>query len=222
MREFLLWLAGIALLLVTCYGVSVSAANVYLSTRDWPSEVVESAINATVLIENGGTGSGVVVGHNLVLTASHVGHNVQGDVTVKFTDGREEYGKVLWNTGPFEFGVMDLALIRVFTDDIVPINVNCSIPVAVADPVFHVGNPLGERWFYSAGYIATLRQHAQAADDAAMTVSIPGGPGSSGGGIFDTNGDIVGIVHAGYGRAPMSFFEVVSQKAICEALGTPI
>lgn len=73
-------------------------------------------------------------------------------------------------------------------------------------PVQVSGHPLGFWWTYSKGEVSGYRF----IDD--KRVSLPGrwlfttaaiGPGNSGGGLFDENGDLLGICHGHYPRADL-------------------
>jgi len=61
------------------------------------------------------------------------------------------------------------------------------------DKVYMVGNNLGRGYFYSEGVIAGF----DAKNDMALIAALPTGPGNSGAGIIDVNGNLVALVYAG-------------------------
>jgi S1-C subfamily serine protease len=59
----------------------------------------------------------------------------------------------------------------------------------IQDPVYVVGNPLGVRNVYSEGVVAGV-------EDASMLLQIPCIYGNSGSGVFDKDGNLVGLIYA--------------------------
>jgi serine protease Do len=135
-----------------------------------------------------GRGAGVVVGPGLVVTNAH---NLRGaEVTVTFSDGRQETGTV---AGADIDG--DLAVIRVPTGDIEPVEW-AEAPAEVGTPVFTVGgSPFGARITF--GLVSAVGQAFRGPGGRLVGGSLehtaPLSRGSSGGPVVDTAGRLLGI-----------------------------
>jgi hypothetical protein len=74
--------------------------------------------------------------------------------------------------------------------------------VALGDPVFIVSFPIGGDRFGSAGAIANVSYSAPGTPwNKYVAVDITALPGSSGGGVVNVNGELVGILVAGVGES---------------------
>jgi serine protease Do len=139
---------------------------------------------------SGGTGSGVVVGPNRVVTNAH---NLRGpgDVAVTFADGRVATGQPL---GVDVDG--DLAVIEVDTTG-APVVEWAPAVVEAGQPVFAVANPGGRGLRVSFGLVSaagcTFRgpRGRRIAGGLEHTAPLP--RGSSGGPVVDGAGRVVGI-----------------------------
>lgn len=163
-----------------------------------------------------GHGSGVHIGGGYVLTAQHVvASSLEAPkdkplpVTIRADDGSEAEGEVLWASAGY-----DVALVKVYTAASAA-DLDCR-PLVVGETVMAWGNPLTLQWARSWGRVSTDEQEisrwprAVAMDAAVM-------PGSSGGPIFDEDGDVVGLVVAMNTSGPGYSF-VVPATVICELL----
>jgi S1-C subfamily serine protease len=130
----------------------------------------------------------VVVGPGLVVTNAH---NLRGaEVTVTFSDGRQETGTV---AGADIDG--DLAVIHVPTGDIEPLEW-AEAPAQVGTPVFTVGgSPFGARITF--GLVSAVGQAFRGPGGRLVGGSLehtaPLSRGSSGGPVVDTAGRLLGI-----------------------------
>jgi serine protease Do len=130
----------------------------------------------------------VVVGPGLVVTNAH---NLRGaEVTVTFSDGRQETGTV---AGADIDG--DLAVIHVPTGDIEPLEW-ADTPAEVGTPVFTVGgSPFGARITF--GLVSAVGQAFRGPGGRLVGGSLehtaPLSRGSSGGPVVDTAGRLLGI-----------------------------
>lgn len=133
----------------------------------------EKARNRTVMVRSGsGQCSGVVLQTNLVLTAAHC-----------ISDGMMVDGK------PARLGKIDakVDLALLYCDTIV-IDRIAVADVAVGDDVFSWGFPLGSpNKVFSKGYVSVIQF------ETVYTTTVVA-PGSSGSGLFDSSGRLVGIV----------------------------
>lgn len=175
--------AGMALVLALVVGALVSCAPLPPT-----SSQLEQSRSQVVRIESDlGLGSGVVIDkvNRLVLTAKHV---IEGATTLSviLDDGQQFKGTVLWRAPEEDLALVQLggigdlppaALLRVGDDP------------DLGEPVYAIGNPLGIASIVTQGHVASERIGG---DDLFVDASIA--PGNSGGGLFDANGELIGIV----------------------------
>jgi len=132
-------------------------------------------------------GSGVAVGRNLVLTNLHV---VRGGAKATVVAGPGPEWVVEGSVGWDE--VNDLALLKV-EGELTPAELGDSDSLRVGQKVVAVGNPLGLRATVSDGIVSGLRDFN---GRKLIQTTAPISPGSSGGGLFDLEGRLVGITTA--------------------------
>jgi len=136
-----------------------------------------------------GLGSAVVIGANTLVTNCHVLRKA-----ARFTASHEktvlEGTLELWDPPRdiCQFKVRDLkapAVVLGSTDQLV-----------VGQAVYAIGNPKGLELTLSSGLISSLR-HDEQQRLADIQISAPISPGSSGGGLFDDEGRLIGITSSG-------------------------
>ena len=165
------------------------------------SSVVGIYLSATTINYTGaseeedlGSGSGVIItSDGYIVTNNHVVEGGQ-NIRVCLQDG-SEYEATLIGTDSYS----DLAVIKIDATGLPAATLGTSSNMTVGDPVFAIGNPLGvlsssvsqgiisglDRTINVDGHNMTLMQ-----TDAAVN------PGNSGGGLFNANGELIGIVTA--------------------------
>ena len=165
------------------------------------SSVVGIYLSATTINYTGaseeedlGSGSGVIItSDGYIITNNHVVEGGQ-NIRVCLQDG-SEYEATLIGTDSYS----DLAVIKIDATGLPAATLGTSSNMTVGDPVFAIGNPLGvlsssvsqgiisglDRTINVDGHNMTLMQ-----TDAAVN------PGNSGGGLFNANGELIGIVNA--------------------------
>lgn len=130
-------------------------------------------------------GSGAVLRErSLVVTNAHV---VEGEsaLTIKFKDGRTVKGEVA-----IVDDEADLALIRIPPGDYATVALGDSDHVQPGQPVLAIGAPLGLEQTVTSGEIAAER----ILDGVRfLQISVPISHGSSGGGLFDRSGNLIGV-----------------------------
>jgi S1-C subfamily serine protease len=145
-----------------------------------PSVVVVLALDAAGTVT--GQGSGVVVAPGLVVTNRHV---VEGAASVRLQQaGRTRTAHVLER-----HATHDLALLRAPLKT-PPAAIRASKELAVGERVFAIGAPHGLELSISDGLVAQLRSEA---GSVRIQTTAAISPGSSGGGLFDERGALVGI-----------------------------
>ena len=141
-----------------------------------------------------GAGSGVIItSDGYIVTNNHV---IEGasKITVTTSD-QQEYDAELVGTDP----ITDIAVLKIKAEGLTPATYGNSDQLSVGDMAVAIGNPLGELGgTVTAGIISALDREL-AIDGKTMTLlqtdsSI--NPGNSGGGLFNGDGQLIGIVVA--------------------------
>ena len=144
-----------------------------------------------------GAGSGVIISSDgYILTCAHV---VDGASTITVTIGDKDYTATLVG----EDTTSDIAVIKIDADGLTPATVGDSDSLKVGQSVMAVGNPLGELGgTVTGGMISALNRSVTIQGSSSVnTMSLiqmdaSVSPGNSGGGLFNMNGELVGIVNA--------------------------
>ncbi|MEA2619786.1 MAG: hypothetical protein QOC97_559 [Chloroflexota bacterium] len=152
--------------------------------------IAEQVGPSVVGIGRGTRGSGVVVASGKVLTNAH---NLRGDeVTVTFADGRQTRGTVAgWD------GDGDLAVIDVDTANAAAIEWGDGEGLAVGTAVFGAGASHGGGTRVTFGLVSAVARAFRGPGGRRIEGSVehtaPLAPGSSGGGLLDAAGHLVGL-----------------------------
>ena len=144
-----------------------------------------------------GAGSGVIISSDgYILTCAHV---VDGASTITVTIDDKDYAATLVG----EDTTSDVAVIKIDATGLTPATVGDSDSLKVGQSVMAVGNPLGELGgTVTGGMISALNRSVTIQGTSStntmsliqMDASVS--PGNSGGGLFNMNGELVGIVNA--------------------------
>lgn len=143
-----------------------------------------------------GAGSGVVMTQDgYIITNNHV---VEGASTIKVTlyDGTEYTATLVGADSQ-----TDIAVIKVEAEGLVPAVLGDSDQLAVGQEVLAVGNPLGTLGGTVTNGIVSALNRSISVEGQTMTLiqhNAAVSPGNSGGGLFNLNGELVGIVNAKY------------------------
>lgn len=144
-----------------------------------------------------GSGSGVfITAGGYIITNNHVVEGASdGDIVVTTNDRREHKARLI-GTDP----LTDLAVIKIDGDGYSPAYFANSDEVEVGEWVIAVGNPLGLRSTITAGIISAkgrgqlgLNNSSSYAVENFLQTDAAINPGNSGGGLFDLEGQLVGI-----------------------------
>ena len=144
-----------------------------------------------------GAGSGVIISSDgYILTCAHV---VDGASNITVTINDKDYTATLVG----EDTTSDIAVIKIDADGLTPATVGDSNSLKVGQNVMAVGNPLGELGgTVTGGMISALNRSVTIQGSSSVnTMSLiqmdaSVSPGNSGGGLFNMNGELVGIVNA--------------------------
>ena len=144
-----------------------------------------------------GAGSGVIISSDgYILTCAHV---VSGASQITVTIGDTDYTATVVG----EDDTSDVAVLKIDATGLTPATVGDSDSLSVGDSVLAVGNPLGELGgTVTSGIVSALNRSVTIQGSSStntmsliqMDASVS--PGNSGGGLFNMNGELVGIVNA--------------------------
>ena len=141
-----------------------------------------------------GAGSGVIISKDgYIVTNNHV---VSGATSLKVTttDGTEYDSSVVGKDSQ-----TDLAVIKVDANNLQAATLGDSDILKVGDPAIAIGNPLGELGGTVTTRIISATDRQITIDDETMTLlqtDAAINPGNSGGGLFNADGNLIGIVNA--------------------------
>ena len=144
-----------------------------------------------------GAGSGVIISSDgYILTCAHV---VSGASNITVSIGDKDYPATLVG----EDTTSDIAVVKVDATGLTPATVGNSDNLKVGESVMAVGNPLGELGgTVTSGIVSALNRSVSIQSSGSVnTMSLiqmdaSVSPGNSGGGLFNMNGELIGIVNA--------------------------
>lgn len=122
----------------------------------------------------------------LLITNYHV---IKDGVSFEVRQGARKWPATLVATNPDN----DVAELRVEKSDVAPMPMRSFSSLAIGEHVYAIGAPEGLELTLSEGLISSLRQSGT---DRFIQTTAAISPGSSGGGLFDTSGRLVGITVA--------------------------
>jgi len=144
------------------------------------------SLSAVSVISDGGQGSGVVIGElGLVVTNLHVIQDAK-KVAVVLQNGDVYQGVKLVS----QDRIRDIAILKFDAFDLSAASMGNSNNVEVGDRVRAIGSPTGLTGTVSEGIVSAIRSR-----DGTQLIQIDAAvsPGSSGGGVFDSQNKLVGI-----------------------------
>ena len=143
-----------------------------------------------------GAGSGVILTTDgYIVTNYHVVEGAQ-QVTVTLYDDSTYTATVVGSDQQ-----SDIALLKIEADGLTPAVLGDSDNVQVGEVVIAVGNPMGTLGgTVTDGIVSALNRDitVEGNEMTLMQTSAAISPGNSGGGLFNTNGELIGIVNAKY------------------------
>ena len=142
-----------------------------------------------------GAGSGVIITEDgYIITCAHVVTGASA-VTVTMTNGLKYDAKVIG-----EDSQTDIAVLKITADEIFPSAVvGNSDGLVLGEPAIAIGNPLGTLGgSVSNGIISALDREITIDGQSykLLQTNAAINPGNSGGGLFNVNGELVGVVNA--------------------------
>ena len=138
-------------------------------------------------------GSGVIISADgYIVTNEHVINNSE-DVNVTAADGTQYQAKIVGYDNR-----ADLALLKIEAENLHFANLADSDQLILGQEAIVIGNPLGEGISCSNGIISALNKDVTISNYSMNLIQTNAAvnAGNSGGGLFNMNGDLIGIVNA--------------------------
>lgn len=184
-----------------------------------PADLYEQNVNSTVGITTSGkaktnsrygygytyqaSGSGfIITSDGYILTNYHV---IEGSdtVTVATYDDETYDAKII---GYDESN--DIAVLKIEAENLKPVTFGDSDKLRVGDTVYAIGNPLGELTFsLTRGIVSALSRNVKTGTRTSMNLiqtDCAINSGNSGGALFNTRGEVIGITNAKYSSSGFS------------------
>lgn len=156
-----------------------------------PLRTVERASTASVIMvsTNSGHGTGFPITPHCVVTAQHVVDGDEDSVRIAGSDKVDHQATVLRADKD-----IDVAVVCAADIDMVPVRMASGMPEQYAS-VYAIGNPLTFENVLTEGVY-----------QGGTTITAPIAPGNSGGPVFNTDGDVIGLADAiaSYHENPVS------------------
>ncbi len=176
-----------------------SASSVARMVQD--SVVVIEAVYSSSMGYNtsSSSGSGVIISQSgYILTCNHVVENAQ-KIQVTLRSGSVYTASLVGDDA-----ASDLAVIKIEPRDEEPLTYveqGCSGDLVVGESVIAIGNPLGIGLTVTTGVVSATERNITMSDGVEMTLiqtDAAINSGNSGGGLFNLDGQLIGIVNAKY------------------------
>lgn len=182
---------------VSLSGSGFSAVSVEESCADSVVEIRTESVQNDIRFGqfvSEGAGSGVIVtSDGYIATNNHVIDGAS-KISVTLASGKEYPATLIGKDAK-----TDLAVIKISETSLKAATLGTSASLKVGEPVVAIGNPLGELGgTVTQGIISALDRQIEI-DNEKMTLlqtDAAVNPGNSGGGLFNANGQLIGIVNA--------------------------
>ncbi len=163
--------------------------------------------NSTFINTDKGNGSGFFIKDtNLMITNKHVANSKSKYINIMSSEGEVLHGMYKWHSDKY-----DIALIEVFNKNAILGNNKTDIRfkgglqlcdnsqnLQIAEKIYGVGSPAGQRHVYREGYINSKPSYNKYAGHTVVQYQEYTGKGTSGSAIMRANGDcVVGVNFAG-------------------------
>ncbi len=163
-------------------------------------EIAQRALASTVLVTMTNTsgrssfGSGFVIDNGLIATNYHVIEGIVSGTVRLVGDANTHPIQSISVTDIFH----DLAIIKAPTLSAPALTLGNSDLLVVGQSIFAAGNPQGFTGTFSEGIISAIRPEGNTlVEDTIIQITAPTSPGSSGGPVLNTDGEVIAVVFSG-------------------------
>jgi serine protease Do len=181
----------------TSNGTSLSVSEIAAKAQNSVVEIKTEAIQTGNFMRqyvSEGAGSGVIISSDgYIVTNNHAIENAQ-NITVTLRDGTSYSGKLVGTDSK-----NDVAIIKIEATGLSAAEIGDSSSLQVGDLAVAIGNPLGELGgTVTDGIISALDREITLGNETMTLLQTNAAinPGNSGGGLFNEQGQLVGIVVA--------------------------
>ena len=178
-------------------GARLDAASVAAAASDSVVEITTESVQTGSYFNQyvaTGAGSGVIISADgYIVTNDHVISGANS-IAVRLHDGTTLDAALVATDAK-----TDLAVIRVQAQELIPATLGTSADLVVGQPVVAIGNPLGRLGGTVTDGIISAKDRVISIDGEHMTLlqtNAAVNPGNSGGGLFDAQARLVGVVNS--------------------------
>ena len=175
---------------ITVNSTPLSAVQIY--NQFAPASVY---IEGLVMGDRVWSGSGTIIDPNgIILTARHVVNGIDG-LKITLQDGRK-FNAISWHKSDTD----DCAIIRIKAKNLPYAHLANSDRIQIGERCFIIGSPYGYDHFnnITAGIVSGLNRNIPFFGKAPLLqIDAQAWPGNSGGGVFNANGKLIGILVGG-------------------------
>lgn len=185
--------------LVGSYDISDVCAVVSASVVEITTEFSKTQYGYFQYVEEG-AGSGVIISADgYIVTNAHVitdssSGKLADAIKIRLNTGDEYTAEIIGSDNE-----SDIALIKIDGKGLMAATVGDSDKIKVGEQIIAVGNPLGELGgTVTSGIISATNREISVQNNKMTLIQIDAAvnPGNSGGGLFNTKGELIGIVNA--------------------------
>ena len=176
---------------------NVSITDIANETMDSVVEIKTESVSTHSFFQQAivsGAGSGVILSKDGYIVTNH--HVIDGasKITVTTRSGKSFEAKLIGSDS-----ATDLAVLKIEAEDLHPAVLGDSSKLNVGDTAVAIGNPLGSLGgTVTSGIISALDREVTIDNQKMQLLQTNAAinPGKSGGGLFNANGELIGIVNA--------------------------
>ena len=187
---------------------AVTVSNVNQNEPMTADQIYAAYVNSTVgitteintniygqVVQTAASGSGFIISQNGYIVTNYHVINDANAIKVTLYDGSSYPAQLV---GGDEEN--DIAVLKIEATGLTPVVIGSSDELVVGEPVYAIGNPLGELTFsLTGGYVSALDRNVTMSDGRRMNyiqTDTAINSGNSGGALFNQYGQVVGIVSA--------------------------
>jgi S1-C subfamily serine protease len=173
-----------------------SVVSIYASNYSNPKETDIFLKSDIISGSRVSAGSGVIITEDGILITNN--HVISGKNAIKIIleDGRTFIAKLIQSNSDLDLALLQIELDTLDNIKFQPINIISSKDVLIGETIFAIGNPFGVGISVTSGIVSALpndKAHNKISLGSLIQVDAPMNPGSSGGALIDSDGNLIGI-----------------------------